>query len=146
MIENACARQISCASRCTLMDRSRADTSVRSDRLAASRSLNAARQPDFSRLDVSPAPPCAPPPSPGVQVWVSGVRRWLPEHALCAGLSDLRLATGARASLEDYGRGVALVLEALANCGEEERQCGWLVRYPETKATPSSEQKKPRAT
>jgi hypothetical protein len=50
-----------------------------------------------------------------VQVLVLGRPLLLPEPALREGLSDLRLATGARASLEDYGRGVALVLAALAS-------------------------------
>jgi hypothetical protein len=52
---------------------------------------------------------------PVVRVLVLGRPLALPEPALREGLSDLRLATGARASLEDYGRGVALVLAALAN-------------------------------
>src|SRR5216683_1725683 len=52
-----------------------------------------------------------------VRVEVNGRPLLLPEHALCAGLSDLRLATGAGAGLEDYAAGVALVLAAL------ERRC-----------------------
>jgi hypothetical protein len=54
---------------------------------------------------------------PVVLVSVLGRPLALPEPALREGLSDLRLATGARASLENYGRGVALVLAALASRG-----------------------------
>src|ERR1700722_1771671 len=77
-----------------------------------------------------------------VRMWVSGRLLLLPEHALCAGLSDLRLATGARASLEDYGRGVALVLGALAS-PDGGTVLDWLQdRYPEMRAIPSSGQSK----
>jgi hypothetical protein len=37
----------------------------------------------------------------------------LPEHALCDGLSDLRLATGEHVGLRDYASAVAVVLSAL---------------------------------
>ena len=37
----------------------------------------------------------------------------IPEHVLSAGLSNLRLATGACAGIEDYAVGVGLVLWAL---------------------------------
>ena len=50
---------------------------------------------------------------PVVRVSVLGRLLELPMHALGAGLSDLRLATEARAGLEDYARGVGLVLGAL---------------------------------
>jgi hypothetical protein len=52
-----------------------------------------------------------------VQVSVLGRRLQLPELALSAGLSDLRLATGEYVGMEDYATGVALVLEVLARQG-----------------------------
>lgn len=56
-------------------------------------------------------------PVPVVQVLVLGVPLSLPEHALRAGLSDLRLATEAHVGLRDYASAVAITLGALANCG-----------------------------
>ena len=48
-----------------------------------------------------------------VRVSALGDRLLLPIDVLSAGLSDLRLATGECASLEDYAEGVGIVLRAL---------------------------------
>ena len=68
-------------------------------------------------LASAPFSPPAPHQEPVVWVSVSGRRLALPERALCAGLSDLRLATEARAGVADYAAGVALVLSALETRG-----------------------------
>ena len=84
------------------------------DATMESRDLNVLQRPALGQPVASPVSPPAAHPEPVVRVLVLGRPLALPERALCEGLSDLRLATGARASLEDYGRG-ALVLAALAN-------------------------------
>jgi hypothetical protein len=63
---------------------------------------------------VEPSYPIAPYREPVVLVSVSGGHLALPSLVLSAGLSDLRLATEASVGMEDYARGVGLVLEALA--------------------------------
>lgn len=54
---------------------------------------------------------------PSVMVSVSGRHFPLPEIALSAGLSDLRLATGEHVGMQDYATGVALVLTVLERLG-----------------------------
>ena len=55
--------------------------------------------------------------SPSFSVYVAGRSVLLPEQALHAAVSHLRLATEVRVSLEDYKGSVVPLLEALASLG-----------------------------
>lgn len=81
------------------------------------RNLNVLRDPDFGPLDDGNASSPVPNSERTVRVLVSGRPVALPERALRAGLLDLRLATEARAGLEDYAVGVGLVLSASESAG-----------------------------
>jgi hypothetical protein len=78
---------------------------------------NVLQNPDLGLLGGERVLPREPYQEPVVRVSVLGHHLLLPVPALSEGLSDLRLATGGRASLEDYATGVALVLTALARRG-----------------------------
>ena len=85
------------------------------DVIAEDRDVNVLLRPD--QLDAAPALRRGLPPSLGVLVSVLGRPLVLPEHALSEGLSDLRLTTEVYVAREDYARGVAHVLSALARDG-----------------------------
>jgi|SRR6516165_6305750 hypothetical protein len=78
---------------------------------------NVLQNPDLGLLGGERVLPREPYQEPVARVSVLGHHLLLPEPALREGLSDLRLATEARVSLENYATGVALVLTALARRG-----------------------------
>jgi hypothetical protein len=100
------------------MDQICTGAAVMSDRqVEAWRSRNVVRGISVDPLASSLSSPRALFPLPSVQVSVLGHLVRLPAHMLDVELSDLCLTTEVCVGREDYARGVALVLEALAKNG-----------------------------